>query len=288
MTNSMTAFAISEMDFENLTISCELRSVNHRYCDITIKAPERFRFAEPDIRHNISSKLKRGKIECSISFKKHSFAQQKLTIDMDAVSALLSTTQAIEQLIDQPRAFSALEVLAFPGIQIEKESDKAALLTTLKQLVTTAINNLLLARQREGTQLALLISSRCVKLQKLVNQAQHRMPLVLEHLRTKFRHHIAELVTEPNNDRVEQEMVLLTQKLDVDEELDRLDTHIIEVLRVLEQNEPIGRRLDFLMQEMNREANTLGSKSADKEMTGISIELKVLIEQIREQVQNIE
>ena len=288
MTNSMTAFANSEMDFENLTISCELRSVNHRYCDITIKAPERFRFAESDIRHAICSKLKRGKIECSISFKKHSFAQQKLTIDMDAVSALLSTTQAIEQFINKPRAFSALEVLAFPGVQIEKESDKAALLQTLLQLLEAAINHLLLARQREGTQLSQLISSRCVKLQKLVNQAQHRMPLVLEHLRTKFKHHIAELVSEPNNDRVEQEMVLLTQKLDVDEELDRLDTHIIEVLRVLEQNEPIGRRLDFLMQEMNREANTLGSKSADKEMTAISIELKVLIEQIREQVQNIE
>ena len=288
MTNSMTAFANSEMDFENLTIYCELRSVNHRYCDITIKTPERFRFADPDIRHSISDKLKRGKIECSLSFKKHSFAQQKLTIDMHAVSALLSTTQEIEQLIDKHRAFSALEVLAFPGVQIEKQSDKAVLLQTLQQLLATAINNLLLARQREGTQLSQLISSRCVKLQKLVSQAHNRMPLVLEHLRTKFKHHIAELVAEPNNDRVEQEMVLLTQKLDVDEELDRLDTHIIEVLRVLEQNEPIGRRLDFLMQEMNREANTLGSKSADKEMTAISIELKVLIEQIREQVQNIE
>ncbi|GFO76527.1 hypothetical protein BPLS_P4362 [Bathymodiolus platifrons methanotrophic gill symbiont] len=288
MTNSMTAFANSEMDFENLTINCELRSVNHRYCDINLKIPERFRFAEPNIRHGISDKLKRGKIECSLSFKKHSFAQQKLTIDMDAVTALLSTTQEIEQLINKPQAFSALEVLAFPGIQIEKESDKAALLQTLLRLVESATDNLLLARQREGAQLSQLISSRCVKLQKLVNQAQRRMPQVLEHLRAKFKHHIAELVAEPNNDRVEQEMVLLTQKLDVDEELDRLDTHIMEVLRILEQNEPIGRRLDFLMQEMNREANTLGSKSADKEMTAISIELKVLIEQMREQVQNIE
>jgi uncharacterized protein (TIGR00255 family) len=156
------------------------------------------------------------------------------------------------------------------------------------QLLTTAIDNLIQVRQREGAQLRQLISSRCVKMQKLVAQAQNRMPLVLEHLRTKFRHHIAELVAEPNNDRIEQEMVLLTQKLNVDEELDRLNIHIIEVLRVLEQSEPIGRRLDFLMQEMNREANTLGSKSADKEMTAISIEFKVLIEQMREQVQNIE
>ena len=159
---------------------------------------------------------------------------------------------------------------------------------TLKQLLATAIDHLLLARQREGTQLSQLISGRCVKMQHLVRQAQERMPVILEHLRSKFKKHIAELVTDPNHDRVEQEMVLLTQKLDVDEELDRLETHIIEVLRVLEQQEPIGRRLDFLMQEMNREANTLGSKSADKEMTAISIELKVLIEQMREQVQNIE
>ena len=288
MTNSMTAFANSEMDFENLTINCELRSVNHRYCDIILKIPERFRFAESDIRHIISDNLKRGKIECSLSFKKHSLAQQKLSIDMDAISALLSTTQSIEQLMDRPQPFSALEVLAFPGIQIEKQSDKTALLQALVELLETTIDNLILARQREGAQLSELISSRCVKMQKLLKQAQNRMPLVLEHLRTKFKHHIAELVTEPDNERVEQEMVLLTQKLDVDEELDRLDTHIIEVLRILEQSEPIGRRLDFLMQEMNREANTLGSKSADKEMTAISIEFKVLIEQMREQAQNIE
>ena len=288
MTNSMTAFANSEMDFENLTINCELRSVNHRYCDIILKIPERFRFAESDIRHIISDNLKRGKIECSLSFKKHSLAQQELSIDMDAISALLSTTQSIEQLMDRPQPFSALEVLAFPGIQIEKQSDKTALLQALVELLETTIDNLILARQREGAQLSELISSRCVKMQKLLKQAQNRMPLVLEHLRTKFKHHIAELVTEPDNERVEQEMVLLTQKLDVDEELDRLDTHIIEVLRILEQSEPIGRRLDFLMQEMNREANTLGSKSADKEMTAISIEFKVLIEQMREQAQNIE
>ncbi|HIG64166.1 MAG TPA: YicC family protein [Methyloprofundus sp.] len=288
MTNSMTAFANSEMDFENLTISCELRSVNHRYCDIYIKIPDRFRFAEPDLHRTVNEKLKRGKIECNLSYKKHGLAQQKLTVDMNAVAALLSTTQEIEQLMQKPQAFSALEVLAFPGIQVEKQSDKNALLQILIQLVTTATDHLLLARQREGTQLSGLISTRCVKMQKLVSHAQNRMPEVLEQLRTKFRHHIAELVAEPNNDRIEQEMVLLTQKLNVDEELDRLNIHIIEVLRVLEQSEPIGRRLDFLMQEMNREANTLGSKSADKEMTAISIEFKVLIEQIREQVQNIE
>jgi len=288
MTHSMTAFANSEMDFENLTLNCELRSVNHRYCDISLKIPERFRFAEAEIRRSISQKLKRGKIECSLSYKKHQQTQQQLSVDMQAVQALLTTTQAIEQLMNNPGSFSSLDVLAFPGVQVEPESDKVALQHTLQLLVKTATDNLLVARRREGLQLAQLITQRCEKMQQFVSQAKKRLPVVLEQLHTKLKNNIAELVADPDYDRVEQEMVLLTQKLDVDEELDRLETHIIEVLRVLEQQEPIGRRLDFLMQEMNREANTLGSKSADKEMTSISIELKVLIEQMREQVQNIE
>jgi uncharacterized protein (TIGR00255 family) len=283
----MTAFANSEVEFENLTLNCELRSVNHRYCDISLKIPERFRFAEADIRSAISDKLKRGKIECSLSYKKHNLMQHTVSVDMQAVKALLATTKSIEQLMGTSRSFSALEVLAFPGIQVEKEGDKVALQQALQQLLQIAIDNLLAARQREGAQLSHLIRTRCIKLQKFVGQAHARMPIVLELLRTKFKSHIAELVAE-SNERIEQEMVLLTQKLDVDEELDRLDTHIIEVLRVLEQDGPVGRRLDFLMQEMNREANTLGSKSADKEMTAFSIEMKVLIEQMREQVQNIE
>lgn len=287
MTNSMTAFANSEVEFENLTLNCELRSVNHRYCDISLKIPERFRFTEADIRSAISDKLKRGKIECSLSYKKHNLMQHTVSVDMQAVKALLATTKSIEQLMGTSRSFSALEVLAFPGIQVEKEGDKVALQQALQQLLQIAIDNLLAARQREGAQLSHLIRTRCIKLQKFVGQAHVRMPIVLELLRTKFKSHIAELVAE-SNERIEQEMVLLTQKLDVDEELDRLDTHIIEVLRVLEQDGPVGRRLDFLMQEMNREANTLGSKSADKEMTAFSIEMKVLIEQMREQVQNIE
>ena len=288
MTNSMTAFANSEVDFEKLTISCELRSVNHRYCDISLKIPERFRFAEAEIRRTISQKLKRGKIECSLNYKKHPQTQQALSVDMQAVQALLTTTREIEQLMDRPCTFSSLDVLTFPGVQMEAEIDKTALQHTLQLLVKSATDNLLAARLQEGIQLALLITLRCEKMQQFVSQAKARLPIVLKQLRTKLKNQIAELVADPDYDRVEQEMVLLTQKLDVDEELDRLETHITEVLRILKQKEPIGRRLDFLMQEMNREANTLGSKSADKEMSLISIELKVLIEQMREQVQNIE
>ncbi len=284
----MTAFANSEVELEGLTLHCELRSVNHRYCDISLKIPERFRFIEASTRQLISKQLKRGKIECGFSYKKHQQAEAGLNINMDAVQALLNSTQAIEALMPKAQSFSALDVLAFPGIQAEKTTNNAALQKVLQQLLQTTLDSLIAARLREGEQLQRLITERCEKMQGFVEQAKLRMPEVLSSLKSKLKNQIAELVAEPNHDRIEQEMVLLAQKLDVEEELDRLETHIVEVMHILQKNEPVGRRLDFLMQEMNREANTLGSKSADKEMTGIAIELKVLIEQMREQVQNIE
>jgi len=284
----MTAFANSEVDVEGLTLRCELRSVNHRYCDISLKIPERFRFIEANVRQLISKQLKRGKIECGLSYKKHQQSEAGLNIDMDAVQSLLNSAQAIEAFMPNAQSFSALEVLAFPGIQTEKSTNNAALQKVLQQLLQTTLDSLIAARLREGEQLQRLISERCEKMQGFVDQAKVRMPEVLDSLKAKLKNQIAELVAEPNHDRIEQEMVLLAQKLDVEEELDRLETHIAEVIYILQKNEPVGRRLDFLMQEMNREANTLGSKSADKAMTAIAIELKVLIEQMREQVQNIE
>jgi len=288
MTYSMTAFANSEVDFEGLTLHCELRSVNHRYCDISLKIPERFRFIEASTRQLISKQLKRGKVECGFSYKKHQQVDAKLDINMDAVQTLLNTTKEIEQLMHSAKSFTALDVLAFPGIQAEKSTNKAGLQKALQTILQTALDGLITARLREGEQLQRLITERCEKMQVFVEQAKIRMPVVLNNLKHKLKNQIAELAVEPNHDRVEQEMVILAQKLDVEEELDRLETHIAEVLHILQKNEPVGRRLDFLMQEMNREANTLGSKSADKEMTAIAIELKVLIEQVREQVQNIE
>ncbi len=288
MTYSMTAFANGEIDFENLTIHCEIRSVNHRYCDISLKLADRFHFIETDARHIISKHLKRGKIDCILSYKEHQQDQQTLNIDINAVKSLLKTTHAIEQYMSSSKSFSALDILNFPGIQVEQESDKAALQQALQQVIQTTLNHLLNARQREGEQLKKLINTRCKDMQQYVIQAKTRLPIVIAQLRAKLKKKIAQLISDPEYDRIEQEMVLLIHKLDVDEELDRLETHISEILRVLEKNEPVGRRLDFLIQELHREANTLGSKSADQEMTAISIELKVLIEQIREQVQNIE
>lgn len=288
MIKSMTAFASKEAVLGLYTINCELRSVNHRYSDIFLKTPETLRFLDPLLRSLITEKLKRGKIECVISYKKQDSQFNLLEINQPAVAALLDATTRIEQQMQNPLAFSALDVLQFPGIQQEPELDKDSIQTALQLLMQETLSAMLDVRCREGEQLGKLIVERCEQMSELVRQGQQRMPEVLGNLRKKLNSRINELSGEPDFDRLEQELVLLAQKLDIDEELDRLNTHIDEVRRVLERDEPIGRRLDFLMQEMNREANTVGSKAADKQLTQISIELKVLIEQMREQVQNIE
>jgi uncharacterized protein (TIGR00255 family) len=287
MLKSMTAFAASEKEFMELTLSCELRSVNHRYLDISVKLPERLRFAEGAIRSLLTAKLSRGKVECLINYKKQA-TRQNFSVDKEAVRTLLAATAEIEKQMTGALAFSALDILAFPGIQQETEYDKSGLGDAISGLTTLAAEQLSAARAREGEQLGQLIRERCEKMLGLTRAATERLPVVLNLQRQKLVDRITELKLQTDQDRLEQELVYLAQKLDISEELDRLDTHIKEVLRILEQSEPVGRRLDFLMQELNREANTLGSKSPDKELTQISIELKVLIEQIREQVQNIE
>lgn len=288
MIKSMTAFAGNEIEIGDLTLSCELRSVNHRYCDISLRLPERLRFVEAELRSAIAAKISRGKVECSLSYKKQAKNGPSFIINMDAVATLLAATNTIEEQMLGTLSFSALDVLAFPGIQQEPDIDKEQLGLGITTLVDQTLAQLLEAREREGAQLKILLEERCTKMLGFVDLAGKRMPEVLLLIRNKLKDRITELVAEPDFDRLEQELVLLAQKLDITEELDRLETHINEVLRVLKQKDPVGRRLDFLMQELNREANTLGSKSADKEMTQIAIELKVLIEQMREQVQNIE
>ena len=288
MIKSMTAFSNGEMELGDLIVNCELRTVNHRYCDITLKIPDRLRFIEGDARAIISGKLNRGKIECALSYKKQSRDGQSFNINMEAVAVLLKATQQIEHLMQAPARFSALDILALPAIQHEASVDRQLLHDGLVTLIQRTLTQLIETREREGRHLGVLIEERCYKMQAFVTQAARRMPEVLVNIRTKLQERVTELVANPDPDRLEQELVHLTQKLDIAEELDRLNTHINEVLRIVKQTEPVGRRLDFLMQEMNREANTLGSKAADIEMTQIAIELKVLIEQMREQIQNIE
>jgi uncharacterized protein (TIGR00255 family) len=288
MIKSMTAFASNEIEVGDLTIGCELRSVNHRYCDISLRLPDRLRFVEAELRTAITAHINRGKVELSLSYKKQARNAPSFSFNQDAVASLLAATITIEQQMQGCLSFSALDVLAFPGIQQEPDIDKEQLNQAIINLANQTLAQLLESREREGAQLKFLIEDRCAKMLEFVVIAGKRMPEVLLLIRNKLNDRITDLVAQPDFDRLEQELVLLAQKLDITEELDRLETHIIEVLRVLKQNEPIGRRLDFLMQELNREANTLGSKSTDKEMTQIAIELKVLIEQMREQIQNIE
>jgi uncharacterized protein (TIGR00255 family) len=287
MVRSMTAFADGEIMADNTILVCELRSVNHRYSDVSVKLPERLRFAESDIRRLLAEKLKRGKIECSINFKKQ-LTQQNFSFNSEAVEKLLAAATEIENRMSSPLPFSALDVLQFPGVQQDNETNKEAIRTSIVTLLEGTLESMLETRSREGRQLAELIRERCKRIQQLVESARQRMPEVLSNQRNKILARVGELMTEVNTERLELELVMQAQKMDVDEELDRLDTHIHEVMHALNQSEPTGRRLDFLMQEMHREANTLGSKSADKEITQISIDLKVLIEQMREQIQNIE
>ena len=283
----MTAFAAKETELQNLALSCELRSVNHRYLDVSVKLPERLRFAETEIRSLISAKISRGKIECAVSLKKQA-NRQSFIVDQEAVTALIAATRSIESQMHSAMSFSALDVLAFPGIQQESELDKAALSQDISKLVALTVAQLSETREREGRQLKALIEERCVKIQEFIAAASQRMPEVLAALRKKLTDRIMELAVQPDHDRLEQELVYLAQKLDITEELDRLDTHVSEVLRVLDQPEPVGRRLDFLMQELNREANTLGSKSVDADVSRSAMEMKILIEQMREQIQNLE
>ena len=288
MIKSMTAFSSSEAEIGDLVVNCELRTVNHRYCDLAFKIPERLRFIEADARAILSGKLSRGKIECLLSYKKQNKEGQGFSINLEAVTALIKATEQIEALMKSPAPFSALDILALPAIQQEAVTDRQILHDGLVELLNKTVLQLVESRERGGWQLAILIEERCMKMLQLIVQATQRMPDVLASIRTKLHERVLELVANPDMDRLEQELVHLTQKLDIAEELDRLSTHINEVVRLIKQKEPVGRRLDFLMQEMNREANTLGSKASDIEMTQISIELKVLIEQVREQIQNIE
>jgi uncharacterized protein (TIGR00255 family) len=287
MIKSMTAYACNEAEITNLTINCEIRSVNHRYSDVSLKLPDTLRFMESELRALLSTQIKRGKIECSLSYKKVA-KQSSLVINPEALNALLALTQQIEATMMTAQTFSALDVLAFQGILQEPTSNKDELQIGVNQLVQQTLTQLLAMRAREGAQLKTLLEERCIKINDLIIATNQRVPIAMQMMRERLKNKITELVAQPNFDRLEQELVFLAQKLDVSEELDRLTTHIKEVLRVLHEEEPAGKRLDFLMQELNREANTLSAKSTDIPISQTAIELKVLIEQMREQVQNVE
>ncbi len=288
MIRSMTAFAAHEANAGRFALGWELRSVNHRYLDISIRLPEQFRSLEPEIRTLIGNRLKRGKVECSLFCRVLDGEEPGIRINHSLVRNVLAAAGEIETIMPARSAFSALDILRWPGVQLDADINWSPLKVQVLKSLEAALIILSGVREREGAQLAAMIRERCRGMREQVKRARESMPDILRTVRTKLEKRITELVKEPDYDRFEQEIVYLMQKMDVDEELDRLGTHIDEVESVIDQNGAVGRRLDFLMQEMNREANTLGSKSADTRTTRVSVELKVLIEQMREQVQNIE
>ncbi|MGZ8216361.1 YicC/YloC family endoribonuclease [Methylomagnum sp.] len=285
----MTAFAGAEREIVGWLFSWEVRSVNHRYLDISLRLPDAFRFLEPEVRGRIGTAIKRGRIDGCLSWKKTQQGEAAIHVNRALVSQLLAAAREVEALSAKPLApFDAFEVLQWPGALHEPETDRERLAAGILDLLGETLQKAVACRENEGRQLAALVEDRCLKIKEHAAAARVRLPVVLQAVRTKVVARLTEISANPDNDRLEQEMVYLAQKLDVAEELDRLDTHVEEVLRSLKQKDPVGRRLDFLLQEMNREANTLGSKSADVETTRASVEMKVLIEQMREQIQNIE
>ncbi|MCW8933729.1 MAG: YicC family protein [Gammaproteobacteria bacterium] len=288
MINSMTAFSRSSEEQVWGSLVWELRSVNHRYLDVVIKLPEEIRSIENEVRKRLNKTVKRGKIECNLRFKAAENQQSKLIVNEACVDEVLNACKTISTKLRQPSEMDVLELLKWPGVLDQTEIDLNPVINSAYTLFDEAVKNLVESREDEGRRLQVMIEERCRAMKKIVSNERQRRPQLLEKTRQKLLKKVEELKVDHDKDRFEQELVYITQKMDVDEELDRLDSHFIEVEEILKRNEPVGRRLDFIMQEFNREANTLGSKSADIETTQAAVELKVLIEQMREQVQNIE
>jgi uncharacterized protein (TIGR00255 family) len=288
MIASMTGFARREISGSWGALVCELRSVNHRFLESGFRLPDDLRAAEGELRQRLTRELKRGKVDCSFTHRRVQGAETALEIDPAALERLLATVRDISRTLPGNHNVSVLDVLRWPGVLRDESDDREELLTAAHALFGSTLQDLSAARAREGERLRELLEQRCNGLEALVAQVRTRLPEVHAKVRARLDERLAELKVNIDQERLEQELAILVQRLDVDEELDRLSGHIVEIRRVIGGNEPAGRRLDFLMQELNREANTLSSKSQDLETTRSAVDMKVIIEQMREQVQNVE
>ncbi|WP_226686839.1 YicC/YloC family endoribonuclease [Stutzerimonas stutzeri] len=287
MVHSMTAFARSEQAGAHGTLSWEIRSVNHRYLEPHLRLPEAFRDLEGAVRDALRKGISRGKVECTLRFTEENNGTA-LQVDRERASQLIAAAESVAALIRQPAPIDPLQVLGWPGVLVGDAVDPQALNQSALQLFHSALEQLKEGRRREGDELAKLLNDRLDSILEEVATLREQVPQMLAAQRQKVLDRFSEMQAELDPQRLEQEMVLLAQKSDVAEELDRLNTHVTEVRRVLKTGGAAGRRLDFLMQELNREANTLGSKAFDPRSTQAAVNLKVLIEQMREQVQNLE
>ena len=288
MIQSMTAFARESAATDTGILTVELRSVNHRYLDCSFKLPDTLRALEPWLREEAGKVLARGKLDCLLRLQSNAAGPEQLEIDGEKLDTVLAAAGMIQERLDNPAPINALQVLQFPGIYGTAEQSEEQLQKDARELFKKALENMQQSRRREGEKLASLIAARLEQVVTEVIATREVMPALMQHQRDRITNRIADLEVEVDQGRLEQELVYLSQKADVDEELDRLDAHVSEVRRTLEKGGPCGRRLDFLMQELNREANTLSSKSLSAGTTQNAVQLKVLIEQMREQIQNIE
>ena len=288
MIKSMTAFARVQQSEKIGTLTWEVRSVNSRYLDINCRLPEDFRAQEGRVRECINKHLQRGKVECGLRFIPEQVTSTGLEVNDSLVKSLIGACQQINASLHQPSEINPVDLLNWPGVVAEPEQDYKSIYEASEKLLLLALDELIENRLREGERMQKLIQDRCASMQQIVDKVRQQLPEIQQRYREKLTARLEELKIGVDRERLEQELVFLAQKMDVDEELDRLDAHLKEINEALDRDEAVGRRLDFLMQELNREANTLGSKSADISTTQASVELKVLIEQMREQIQNIE
>jgi len=283
----MTGFARRERQFPWGLLSWEMKTVNHRFLEIGCRLPEDFRSAEADFRQTIAGAVKRGKVDVALHFHPAT-AASSLEVDANLLGNLTQRAQQIAAAAGSAARIEVLDLLRWPGVMRDDTRDTAVLIAAAQALLGEALAELTRFRDSEGGRLRDALEQRCAGLLDFAAMVAERLPEVRARMRSKLLDRIAQLATEVNQERLEQELAILAQRQDVDEELDRLRGHVTEVRKAFTVQEPAGRRLDFLMQELNREANTLSSKSQDIETTRAAVDMKVLIEQMREQVQNIE
>ena len=285
---SMTGFAATSAELPGASLVAELRSVNHRYLDLSIRLPDELRSLEPALREKLSGQLRRGKVELRLGLNRSTPGAASLAVDPDRVAALAAAADDVGRQVPRASPLSVHEILRWPGVLAEPAVDPGTLAARAIALVDEALGELAAARAREGAKLAAILSARCDDIAAQVTRVAPRIPAVHAAYTEKLNARLREAGLDPNEDRLKQERAVFATKVDVEEELSRLTTHVAEFRRVLAAGGSAGKRLDFLAQELHREANTLGSKSVDAEVSRAALELKVLIEQMREQVQNLE
>lgn len=284
----MTGFARQTADTAAGTLTWELRAVNHRFLEVQFRLPDDLRPHEQTFKQQVASLLRRGKVDCALHFNRAFNQQEELQLNPEMVELLGTRVTEIQNVLPNATSPGALDVLRWPGVIAESRFDAGPLVTDAAALLDKALQAMLEMRRSEGTRIREMLEKRSEDISDIAATVRKRLPEVLDAAHARQRDRIARLDVEADPARLEVELALIAQKLDVDEELDRLESHITEIREVLDSDEAVGRRLDFLMQELNREANTLGSKSGDAATTKAAVELKVLVEQMREQIQNVE